>query len=107
MGLLDGKVAIVTGGATGIGRAIVLEYLKQGAAVTVNHLDDEVSYQGLETLREDAALSPTSHALLTIPGDISKPETAQQLVEHTILRFNKLDILVSNAGVCNFADFLS
>ncbi|EOD50074.1 short-chain dehydrogenase [Neofusicoccum parvum] len=101
--LLANKVAAITGGVTGIGRAIALEYLRQGAKVAVNHLGDEASNKQFETmLREKVA----DGQLIAVPGDISKPETAKQLVAETVGKFGRLDVFVSNAGVCKFADFL-
>ncbi|KAK7550506.1 hypothetical protein IWX91DRAFT_350396 [Phyllosticta citricarpa] len=107
--LLANKVAAVTGGVTGIGRAIVLEYLRQGAKVAVNHLGDGVSEGHFNTLAEQArtaAGGTTADNLIAVAGDISKPETAARLVRETVERFGRLDVFVSNAGVCKFADFL-
>jgi L-rhamnose 1-dehydrogenase len=108
-GLLKGKVAAITGGVTGIGRAITLEYLKQGASVAVNHLDDESSrkhYADLVTSVEEELGVEASRKVISVPGDISKPETGQLLTDETVQKFGKLDVFVSNAGVCEFTDFL-
>jgi L-rhamnose 1-dehydrogenase len=102
-GLLEGKAAAITGAVSGIGRAITLEYLRQGASVAVNHLGDEWSENHFKSMVEEAKLD---HRLISVPGDISKPETAKKLIEETVKSFGKLDIFVSNAGVCKFADFL-
>lgn len=103
MGMLDGKVAAITGGVTGIGRAIALEYLKQGACVAINHLGDEKSQSDFKSLVVESTLESK---VIEVPGDISQPSTAARLVEETIQAFGKLDIFVSNAGVCQFSDFL-
>jgi L-rhamnose 1-dehydrogenase len=101
--LLDGKVAAITGGVTGIGKAIALEYVKHGANVAVNYYPDDKSAAQFEALIQEAG---EYAGLIGVAGDISKPETGQELVAKTVEKFGKLDIFVSNAGVCQFADFL-
>ena len=101
--LLKGKIAAITGGVSGIGRAIALEFLRQGASVAVNHLGDEWSEKHFESMSKEV---PPGSALESVPGDISRKETAIALVQKTVETFGKLDIFVSNAGVCQFAEFL-
>lgn len=102
-GLLEGKATAITGAVSGIGRAIALEYLRQGASVAVNHLGDDWSNSHFKSMVEEAK---AGNRLISVPGDISKPETAKELVAETIKAFGKIDVFVSNAGVCKFADFL-
>lgn len=112
-GLLKGKTALITGGTTGIGRAICLQYLKQGADVLVNHLGLEKDQVHLDSLiaeadrlrQEDSESGLLAHEI----GDVRHQETATKLVAATVQhsRANRLDICVSNAGVCTFADFLT
>ena len=102
--LLDGKVAAITGAVTGIGRAIALEYLKHGASVALNYYPDDKSAADYESLLQEV---PSNAPLIAVAGDISEPETGQELVAKTVERFGRLDIFVSNAGVCQFADFLT
>jgi len=102
-GLLEGKVAAITGGVSGIGRAIALEYLKQGADVAVNHLGDDWSKQNFESMLKEV---PQGRRLIDVAGDISQQETAVKLIKETVDAFGKLDIFVSNAGVCKFSEFL-
>ncbi|CAK7224294.1 L-rhamnose-1-dehydrogenase [Sporothrix curviconia] len=117
--LLVGKVAGITGGLTGIGRAIALDYLRHGAKVGINHLGGPGDEPHLKSfLAEAAALLPAGEAIenhvVTFAGDISKPETGRQFVEHIVTSFKpkdtqsqgRLDVFVSNAGVCQFAEFL-
>jgi L-rhamnose 1-dehydrogenase len=108
--LLAGKNAAITGGTTGIGRAIALEYLKQGCNVAVNHLDLESDAEHKQSLvSEAAALKEKDNKagrLIDVAGDISKPATGANLVEEAVKEFGQLDIFVSNAGVCQFAEFL-
>ncbi|GAB7353941.1 hypothetical protein MBLNU459_g4546t1 [Dothideomycetes sp. NU459] len=103
--LLAGKVAAITGGVTGIGRAIALEYLKQGASVAVNHYPDPKSGEQFKSMLEEAG--EHSAKLIAVPGDIAKAETGTELVTRTVEKFGRLDIFVSNAGVCQFSEFLS
>jgi L-rhamnose 1-dehydrogenase len=102
--LLQGKVAAITGAVTGIGRAIALEYIKHGAYVAVNHFPDENSASQFRDLLKEAG---EGAQLIAVPGDIQKPETGQDLVKKTVEKWGRLDIFVSNAGVCQFADFLT
>lgn len=104
--LLSGKVAAITGGVTGIGRALALEYVRQGASVVVNHFDDEASARNFESLRKEALEANSDARISSLPGDVSKQGTASRLIEAVVSRYGKLDIFVSNAGVCKFADFL-
>lgn len=101
--LLTGKVAAITGGVTGIGRAIALEYLRQGASVAVNHYPDSISEDGFKSMLKEAG---EGAKLIAVTGDISKPETGTDLVQRTVDKFGRLDIFVSNAGVCQFSEFL-
>ncbi|KAI2605710.1 NAD(P)-binding protein [Hypoxylon fragiforme] len=118
--LLQGKTAIITGGTTGIGRAIALEYLRQGCNVVVNHLGLEKDQPHLTSLVAEAeALKTSSSSTVTTPptqtigilshlaGDVSDPATGPSLVSHAVAQFGRLDICVSNAGICQFADFLT
>ena len=102
--LLAGKVAAITGGVTGIGRAIALGFLKHGAKVVVNHYPDEQSRNDFSQMLAEAG---TDAQLIAVPGDISNPETATALVERTLEAFGRLDVFVSNAAICQFADFLT
>lgn len=113
--LLAGKTAIITGGTTGIGRAICLEYLRQGCNVAVNHLDLEKDKPHLDSLVSEAALlkshaaaGQTIGALAHLPGDVTDPETGTKLVAFALEAFGtgRLDVCVSNAGICTFAEFL-
>jgi NAD(P)-dependent dehydrogenase (short-subunit alcohol dehydrogenase family) len=93
MGLLDGKVAIVTGAGRGIGRGEALELARQGARVLVNELDAEA---GQAVVDEIAAMGGEA-ALNT--GDCSEVEAADACVRQAIDTFGALDALVNNAGI--------
>lgn len=102
--LLAGKSAAITGGVTGIGRAIALGYLRHGAAVTVNCLDDAKSEEDFESLKAEA---PSGSRLSSVAGDIGKKATGEAIVKAAIDRHGSLDIFVANAGVSMFRDFLT
>lgn len=103
-GLLGGKSAIITGGVTGIGKAIALEYLRQGASVTVNHLGDRSSREHFDRLRKEA---PDKSKLEGVGRDIGKRASGQDIVDAAVSSFGGLDIFVANAGVSQFRDFIT
>lgn len=113
-GLLRGKTAAITGGTTGIGRAIALEYIRQGANVAINHLGLERDEGHKNSLIEEAkqlklAADKSGSAageLMEVVGDVRLPETGKILVEKAVEKWGRLDVFVSNAGVCQFAEFL-
>lgn len=98
MELLQGKTVAITGAATGIGRAIAVEFHNQGANVAINHLPGQEA--AVESLRSEIP------GLLAVPGDVSLPETGKNLVQKTVEKFGELNIFVSNAGICEFSKFL-
>ncbi|KAL2687511.1 hypothetical protein Neosp_005072 [[Neocosmospora] mangrovei] len=113
-GLLVNKSAIITGGTTGIGRAICLEFLRQGANVVVNHLGLEKDQKHLDSLIAEAdairKTTPTAGRLAHQEGDVRNPDTATNLVKMAVEHSGpskRLDVCVSNAGICTFADFLT
>jgi 3-oxoacyl-[acyl-carrier protein] reductase len=89
MALLDGKVAIVTGSARGIGRATAELLAEQGAKVLINDLDADVAEQTAGQIAGDT---------LVFAGDLTKPETPDKLVQAVIDEWGQVDILVNNAG---------
>ena len=86
------KVAIVTGGAAGMGRAAVLGFAAEGAAVVVNDIDEA----GLETLAAEVRAAGGRIALA--PGDITDPATVDGMVGVAEREFGKADILFTYAG---------
>jgi len=89
---LEGKVAVVTGAAQGIGRAIALRLAHEGAAVLVNDLDQA----GSDAVATEIARSGRS---ISIAGDVSKQETWDTIVGAATKELGSLDILVNNAGI--------
>jgi 3-oxoacyl-[acyl-carrier protein] reductase len=89
MGVLDGKSAIVTGSARGIGRATAELLAAQGARVLINDLDGDIAKQAAEEIAGD-------HAVFA--GDLTKPGVPDKLVQSAVDAFGGIDILVNNAG---------
>ncbi len=91
---LNGKVAIVTGGAKGIGKAITVALAQEGAKVVINY---NSSKEAAENLVNE--LGKEGHDVYAVQADVSKVEDANRLVEEAVNHFGKVDILVNNAGI--------
>jgi 3-oxoacyl-[acyl-carrier protein] reductase len=89
VGVLDGKAAIVTGSARGIGRATAELLAEQGARVLINDLDGDVAEQAGSEIAGDTAV---------FGGDLTQPGVPDQLVQKAVDEFGRLDIVVNNAG---------
>src|SRR5262249_57721116 len=89
MGLLDGKAAIVTGSARGIGRATAELFAAEGARVLINDLDADIAEQAASEIDGETAV---------FAGDLTKPDAADQLVAAGVDAFGAVDIVVNNAG---------
>lgn len=96
---LQGKVAIITGSASGIGKGIALAMAKEGAHIAVVDVNEE---KGHETIKE---LNELTESMLFIK-DISKQENIAEIVQAVVAKFGKLDILVNNAHVSRQAPFV-
>jgi glucose 1-dehydrogenase len=94
MGMLDNKVAIVTGGDSGIGHAICLALAQAGAAVTINYHKNQAAAEA--TLHH---ITREGGKAQMIQGDVSSPGDLQNLVDKTIEGLGQLDIMVNNAGL--------
>ena len=92
-GKLQGKVALITGGDSGIGRAVAILYAREGADVAIIYLDEHQDAN--ESKRQVEA---ESRRCLLIAGDIGEPAFCEQAVEQTISELGKLDIVVNNAA---------
>ena len=94
------KVALITGGATGIGKAVAKGFLARGASVVLNA-------RKKDALMEAAAeLDPSGEKVAIVAGDIGFIETAQRLVATAVERFGGVDILINNAGIFRPTPFL-
>ena len=91
---LTGKVAIVTGGNSGIGKAIVLALAEEGATIVIDYVANEQAEEDLE--RQVAALGDR---VLGFEADVSKVDELQRLIEATVNAFGRLDVMVNNAGI--------
>ena len=107
MGQLDGKVAIVTGGGRGIGRAHALALAAEGAEVVVNDLGGELSGEGAVSAgpAEEvvAAISAAGGSAVANTNDVSDWDAAAGLVDAALSSFGRLDVVLNNAGIARFA----
>ena len=100
MGILDGKAAVVTGGARGIGRGHCLHLAREGASVVVNDVDLE------EAEKVAAEIEGQGGKAVGDGCDVSTREGAHALVGHCVDEFGKLDVMVNNAGILRDRSFL-
>ncbi len=92
-GRLDGKVALITGADSGIGRAVALAYAREGADVFVGYLSETEDAEETKRLVEAAG-----RACLLFPGDLADREVCRRLVRETVDRFGRIDVLANNAA---------
>ncbi len=92
-GKLSGKVALITGGDSGIGRAVAIYYAKEGATVAISYLNEDVDAEETKHLVEDRGAK-----CLLLKGDIGDKSHCDAIVKQTIKVCGRLDILVNNAG---------
>jgi NAD(P)-dependent dehydrogenase (short-subunit alcohol dehydrogenase family) len=92
-GRLAGKVAIITGADSGIGKATAIAFAREGADVVISYLEEEEDAQSTRDLVEAAGQKSVLFA-----GDLSKPEQCRALVEQTVAEFGRVDVLVHNAA---------
>ena len=93
-GKLEGKCALITGGDSGIGRAVAVLYAREGADVAISYVPEEQP-DAEETLR---AVEAEGRRYILIPGDLAQPSFCRDLVDQAVNKLGKLDILVSNAA---------
>ena len=91
---LKGKVALITGGDSGIGRAVAVLFAREGADVAITYLPEEES----DAKETKAAIEAEGRRALIIGGDITESKFCQKAVDTTLRNFDKLDILVNNAA---------
>jgi len=92
--MLRDKVALVTGGSSGIGLAIAERFLQEGAKVMIVSRSKQKCERSVENLKKKGQVH-----VAFVQGDVSKADDAQRMVDTTVKRFGQIDILVNNAGV--------
>jgi hypothetical protein len=92
-GRLEGKRALITGGDSGIGRAVAIAYAREGADVAISYLNEHDNAKDTARYVEEAGRKS-----LLLPGDISRSSVCQEIVDKTVSAFGGIDILVNNAA---------
>src|SRR5450631_2331025 len=93
MKLFEGKVAIVTGGGSGIGRAAALLFAQEGAKVVVSNRTEKTGEETVRLIREAGGTG------LFVRVDVSQPSDCENLVKQTLGKFGRLDAAFNNAGI--------
>jgi glucose 1-dehydrogenase len=91
---LQGKVAIVTGGNTGIGKAVVLALAEEGASIVIDYVADEAATEELEKQVRDLG-----DQVAAVEADVSKIDDLERLIDTAVKQFGRLDVMVNNAGI--------
>lgn len=91
---LDGKVAIVTGGAMGLGQAMATALAQAGADIVIADIQEDVAQATATTIREKEGVQATS-----LKVDVTNPDDVQKMVDDVVDEFGKIDILINNAGM--------
>jgi NAD(P)-dependent dehydrogenase (short-subunit alcohol dehydrogenase family) len=93
-GKLNDKVALITGGDSGIGRSVAVHFAREGANVAIVYLDEDVDAKETQKMVEAEGKN-----CLLIKGDVKKPSFCRKAVKTTVKKFRKINILVNNAGM--------
>jgi len=97
---LDGKVAIITGGTDGIGKAIAHVFTKEGAKVVIAGRNEEKGDRALRELKKAGEVT-------YVKADVSDSQQVRRMIEDTVQRYGRIDILVNNAAICPPGDILT
>jgi 3-oxoacyl-[acyl-carrier protein] reductase len=98
MGKLDGKIALVTGSSSGIGKAVALAFAREGAHLLVNYPNESQADNAREV--QDAIVALGRRVAL-VQADVAKEEHVRTLVDTTLQTYGRIDILVNNAGIAS------
>jgi NAD(P)-dependent dehydrogenase (short-subunit alcohol dehydrogenase family) len=93
-GRLAGRKAVITGGDSGIGRAVAIAFAREGADVLISYLEEE-EQDAQETVR---LIQDAGRQAVTVPGDIRDEKVCQQIIDRAVAEFGQIDILVNNAA---------
>jgi hypothetical protein len=93
LGRLNGRVALITGGDSGIGRAVCLAFAREGADVAFAYLNEDPDAEVTRKVVEDSG-----HQVLSLKGDITDEAVCRRIIEDTVKRFGRIDVLVNNAA---------
>ncbi|WKN47099.1 SDR family oxidoreductase [Nocardioides sp. Arc9.136] len=93
-GRLQDKVAVITGGDSGIGRAVAIAYAREGADVVLAYLEEE-DEDGRETAR---LVEEAGRRAITVPGDLTSEDACRELIDTTVRELGRVDVLVNNAA---------
>src|SRR5690606_39010002 len=92
---LEGKAAIITGGDSGIGKAVAIAFAREGADVLICYLDDTEDRDAEDTLQH---VRNAGRKAIAVKGDISSERHCQKIVQTAVQEFGKIDILINNAA---------
>jgi 3-oxoacyl-[acyl-carrier protein] reductase len=91
------KVAVVTGSSKGIGKAIALEFAKEGYKIVLNARDENELSEAVNNVKR--TIGANEERITYLAGDISQEDICSSLMEHTIKTFGSVDVLINNAGI--------
>ncbi|MFD0715859.1 SDR family NAD(P)-dependent oxidoreductase [Paenibacillus sp. GCM10027626] len=97
---LQGKVALITGGSTGIGKAIAVRFAQEGAKVAIAGREEALLQEAVQEI------SAFSEHIFYIAGDVQYKQDVQRMIDAVIARWGTIEVLVNNAGICSPAPFL-
>ena len=101
--LLENKVVLITGASAGIGRATAIGAARHGADIAFTHFDDN-DEKASETIK---AIQSLGRRTIALKQDVADPESAPAFVQEAVRAFGRIDVFVSNAGICPFHAFLN
>lgn len=92
-GKLEGKAAVITGGDSGIGRAVALAYAREGADILISYLSEDSDAEEIAQ-----AVNEAGRKCITIAGDIAEEAHCKAIIDHAVNEFGKIDVLINNAA---------